>query len=135
MKEISLQDRLAKVSGDERPANCIGTALFLAGEVDIDEHIEPSHSRPYFEKLTELHSPEVESIITWEESTRKGISVGHAGLIVGVNPILITHRPGCYEMNCNANIVRGADFIEVDKMYKDWNSVNKYYRPSSRVII
>jgi len=135
MGEINLQDRLAKVSGDELPTNCIGTALFLAGEVDIDEHIEPLHAKTYLEKLTELQAPEVGSIITWEEETRKGLSVEHAGLVVNVDPILITHRPGSYFFDCNARVVEAIEFRMVDMAYESPIAVNRYYRPSSRIVV
>jgi hypothetical protein len=87
-----------------RETNCLGTALYIAHEKDYDEYVDPitAHNR-YLARLRKIDEPVEGCIIAlqgnwyWHPLGRvltDETYTRHAGIIVGLSPLLVAHRKG-----------------------------------------
>jgi hypothetical protein len=71
------------------PSNCIGTALYLIGEIEEDNPIDPWLAYPSFLcRLQELKYPCKECIVAWHEFE----SVAHCAVVTDLKPLLVAQR-------------------------------------------
>lgn len=105
-------------------SNCVGTALYLVGEIDNDLHIE--HPNQYIKNLKKTDKQLLGCLIDWED-TISGIY--HIAVIVKENPLTLSTRNGK-----NEKFIKNQLFLEVDSIYKEtlWRlkEKNNFYIPS-----
>lgn len=77
-------------------SNCIGTALFIVGETKTDKYVDTAKvNKPFLLELRRIESPIPGALIVWPRSSKKyRVMVAHMGVIVSIEPILVTHRAG-----------------------------------------
>lgn len=81
---------IRKKSIKQNTSNCIGTALYLVGEKEIDEYIWDEQYE-ILNGISEKKEPEIGFLVGW--CSIEG-EIYHLGVITKVNPLLITHRDG-----------------------------------------
>jgi hypothetical protein len=83
--------------------NCIGAALFIAGEIDSDRFVDINTAYASFLKhLQRIENPVIGCMVAWTCDFDSFISVEHMGVVTATAPrILVTHRE-----------YRGGPFIE-----------------------
>jgi hypothetical protein len=81
---------------DTRRSNCIGTALYLSSENSSDKYVDTSYAYQInFQNLKLLDQPVVGCLVAWRNlQNSDGMDVYHAGIVVSIDPLLITHRCG-----------------------------------------
>lgn len=131
---LDLSDRLFDAIENQTPTNCIGTALFLTGIVDKDKYLDSDGvKREILPNLKRLEQPEEGAIVTWENDT----SVIHMGVVVSINPLLLTHRLGCYR-GANAMLIERDNFEKVSERiwtFFFYGEIKiRYYKPSIEII-
>jgi hypothetical protein len=102
--------RKINLTKDLRISNCIGTALFLVGERDYDEHYEPG-PEVYYEHLgdlKELWRPLKGCLIAWQLRGNHS-EVHHMGIVTSTDPLLVTHRPGVDML-----VIENEPFLDIE---------------------
>jgi hypothetical protein len=71
-------------------ANCIGTALYIIGELGEDKYITPYSGvkELYLKNLEPIQTPSEYCLIVWACTD----CIEHMGVVTGINPILVTNR-------------------------------------------
>ncbi|MGY4884590.1 MAG: hypothetical protein ACP5NZ_03355 [Nanobdellota archaeon] len=69
-------------------SNCIGTALYIAGECDSDNYLSRKDSMKIINKMQRAKDPKLGYLVLWES---KG-TIFHAGVVYMDNPFYIIHR-------------------------------------------
>ena len=102
---IEFQNRIAECIGTFR-SNCVGTALYITGEIKADEYIN-AYRIAYMlfrqenkeKSLQRVDEPVPGCIIIWRLDLTSGMpyAVQHAGVITSIKPMLMAHRCGPLE--------------------------------------
>ena len=136
-----INGRMALCNGTFR-SNCIGTALYLAGEIGNDFFVDTDTVKGrYLSRLRLIETPVVGCMVAWEESYRKFIPevalsrldldpklfeertiVVHMAVVSSLEPFLLAHRD-----KCRGKFVVGQPFAEVDSGHK--RSKSFFYLP------
>ncbi len=85
-----LDQRRKKAVKTKGKRNCIGTALYLVGEVDKDGFVYDGPKHGFFDYLPEADSPRRGYLVAWETLGE----VYHAAVVVRQNPLLLASRNG-----------------------------------------
>ena len=94
--ELSRQElntRIELCKGTLR-SNCIGTALYLVGERHLDEYVYGDVYRSYLSYMERSSSAVENCLFAWQRQLKDGIYVVHMGVVVSIDPLLMTHRVG-----------------------------------------
>jgi len=106
-------------------SNCIGTSLYLVGEIKEDKHLYGNHNK-ILEKLKESNTPKLGYLVGWENNFK---NIYHLAVVVNENPLTLTTRNGI-----NKPVLKNQLFKETDSIYKDSleysNKKNKFFIPS-----
>lgn len=74
-------------------SNALGTALYIAGEIDQDKHVRRYTSRETFEKMKEMKEPERGYIVGWfANHLAEGELPFHTGVITNTKPLEVAER-------------------------------------------
>lgn len=76
-------------------SNCLGTALFIVGEVDRDEFIHSCMMPHFLGKMKEIDAPFAGCLVSFEKGADDFREVTHLGVAVSANPPLLANRRGC----------------------------------------
>ncbi len=138
----AINERIEQCNGTLR-SNCIGTALFVTGEIRTDVYVDTSIAKViYLDKLRTVDMPIVGCIVTWEYNSSqfsdnmtsrldaefkrlliKGIHVAHMGIVYSLNPLLVSHRKGY-----KREFIESQLFMDID--LKDYYDARiTYYIP------
>jgi hypothetical protein len=67
-----------RISKDTLGSNCLGTALFISGEVKSDDHINVETAYPlYFKRMLRVNTPVPGCLVAWVVDLENRISVEH----------------------------------------------------------
>jgi hypothetical protein len=102
--------------------NCVGTALFVAGESKKDVYATPYFYDMAASGLPLLSEPCFGAIAVWDERLEKKVTVLHMGIVTQVNPTLVTHRHNW-----------GKEVIEnqpIEELCKEYSGEPRFYLPS-----
>ncbi|MCL5419979.1 MAG: hypothetical protein M1354_03850 [Candidatus Marsarchaeota archaeon] len=68
----ALDDMAARIEEcrGSRRSNCIGTALYIVGEIEEDRHIEPHLAQEYLMGMETVERPELGCLVAWQEEVR-----------------------------------------------------------------
>ena len=99
-----IRARLPNISRWVREANCIGTALYISGEADREEYVDPTDAhRKRLSLLRKLERPVEGCIVAWQGNWHsdplgrvltEDTYTNHTGIVVSLSPLLVTHRKG-----------------------------------------
>jgi len=129
---ISLKERIDLAKKTTKPTNCIGTALFLVGELDKDSLVNPGRIKK-LNGLKRLVKPEKGCLIAWE--LRKRVAM-HLGVIVRVRPIRVTHREGSFYHDNKHKNYPVTEKDSKTNLDRDYNMLTVgYYRPRNKVVV
>lgn len=104
-------------------SNCIGAALYLTGALDHDEPIKGPWVHEYA-KLKSIEVPVECCIISWEAEFSDQTIVNHMGIVVSIEPLLITHVP------CAGSQLReDVPFPELHRLFLMPGYECKFYLP------
>ena len=107
-KEVNT--RIGERRGTER-SNCIGTALYLAGEIRKDKFVSTRDvPRRYFEHMQPIAGPVEHALIAWK--SRKNGHIFHAGVVTSIDPLLVTNR-----WNTDGPLFEDQIFAELQDAY------------------
>jgi len=89
---VKFQDMIYErlVSLKERVSNCIGTALYLVGELEEDRYIWMGRGTRLF-KMMPYSKPIVGAIVSWNHYTKGPY---HMAVVTSLNPLKVTQRDG-----------------------------------------
>lgn len=73
-------------------SNCRGTALYLAGLVEMEFEHTSERAESFINNLEILEEPEEPCLVIFKRY--RDCFISHMGIITGVNPLLVTHRDG-----------------------------------------
>ena len=96
-----IKDRVAKASKGK--SNCVGTALYLSGELDSDKYLSREDSKKIISKM----KPELGYLVLWESS---GIPI-HAGVILMDNPLQILYRNKTTNLLMQDSLDKFSDYL------------------------
>jgi len=106
----------------EKVSNCIGTALYLVGEIKKDKFIWEGREE-IFNKLIKSKKPKLGYLVAWDNNS---FDLAHAAVITGLNPLTIASREGekgefltQYQIEGDKLCVKNHKFTEI-----------KYFIPS-----
>ncbi|MBS3107677.1 hypothetical protein J4468_02065 [Candidatus Woesearchaeota archaeon] len=95
-----IESRYSELKPERRKANCIGTALFLAGLIKEDHNIGNYKAREYLKNLKQfpfsIKSVKVGYLLTYEFYQDLKYNVAHMAIVVNVKPLRLTDRV-CYK--------------------------------------
>ena len=106
----------------EGVSNCIGTALYLTGEIEEDFYLKHAYNN-------KIHSLEVSEIpklgyfLSWEDPDEK---MEHVGVITNLNPLSIAHRE-----KYKGNFIQNQEVSELSKF--DVSYLRKVFRVPSKL--
>ena len=83
-------DRL-HLARETNDSNCIGTAFFLAGINPVDGYISTKSAGSYLERMVQLPTAQPGAIVAFRSTSNPGW-ISHLAVIVGTNPLQVTHR-------------------------------------------
>ena len=106
-------------------SNCIGTALYLTGEISEDIFLDDGDYEHILERMIELDFPLVGCVVGWRDTQNKDFY--HMGVVTNLNPFLIINRRGM-----NGKIEK-EHFKTVDKDYSIYVKKRnvKYFVPKT----
>lgn len=90
--EMHQEERIAQAK-KRVDSNCIGTALYIAGETPFQRGIQPFHAMHFIKDLVPIKEPVKGAIVSWEIKGKEN-EVVHMGVVTDPQRRLITHRPG-----------------------------------------
>ncbi len=94
-------------------SNCMGTAMFLIGEQKEDRYLDICcRQREMLDRMIQLPKPTRASIAVWYKNAPE-FMIEHMGVIVSVDPILVTHRTGCDD-----EFIENEPFLDIDPRYR-----------------
>jgi hypothetical protein len=100
-------------------SNCIGTALFITGEIKEERVIYPETAyRDHLRTLARNRKPKVGCLVAWH----RGYTAEHMAVIINTEPLLVAHRLGAF-----GQFLTNVPFEEVD----DTNFIKVYYLPTA----
>lgn len=112
-----MQDRRKEASLDSSDTNCIGTALYLTGEIKIDEYLDPCKKNTIkLKKLKEIKKPILGCLVALINEFNKNY---HLAVVVKEKPLMLSTRNG-YE----SFFTRKESFTDTDRLYSK-SSYNK----------
>lgn len=91
-------------------SNCIGTALFLTGEIRSDRYVDTDDVNS-LKKLRRVDGPVLGGLIAWQHYKKRITITYHLGVVTSLDPLLITHRnggAGAFEINEPFGAVNGG---------------------------
>lgn len=119
--KTSLEERISIAKRKHEGKNCVGTALYLIGEEDEEGYIAPRDV--IVSALSKIEKPHIGALAVW--SYKPWIifrdEVMHMGVITGINPTRVTHRPR-YEQALIEN-------QSCEEISEDYSSPAKFYIP------
>ena len=118
LKHYTEMDRRIALCRGTKRSNCIGTALYVAGEQEEDVLVRVSILEE-LKKLEEISLPVEKSIVVWTNSE----VAGHMGIVASVEPLLITGRDGK-----NGVFIENKPLSEVTAKYSSY-FIKKFYLP------
>ena len=119
--------RLETARLSDKGKDCISTALFLVGDRDTEMINGKGHEIiSTLKKLKPIQEPQIEVIVAWESTSSIYSGVSHVGVVISVNPLLITHRDGPHGPLCE-----NQPFEKVDAKYARPDLSVNYYLPNS----
>lgn len=127
-----LEDNIIIAENTERKqVNCIGTALFITGELSADEGVSTRRAYKFhLKKLEESKNPDIGYLASWEHQKKFfHKKIIHLAVITSLNPILMTHRKGF-----NGPLIIGEPFSDVKKHYERAEAEIKFYIPRNNPI-
>lgn len=93
LDKTSLEERIGIAKRKHEGKNCVGTALYLVGEEDLDNYIHPRDV--IMSALSKIEEPHIGALAVWTYKPwiifRE--EVMHMGVVTGINPTQVTHRP------------------------------------------
>ena len=91
MTNKNLLERIEKAKLNAKGSNCLGTALYLIGVRNIDEHVTYSEFPSYIAQLTKVTTiPEVGDLMAFGDKN----GYFHAGIMLDPTKRVICHRRG-----------------------------------------
>ena len=131
---ININDKLFRAIDGEELTNCIGTALFLVGEIDEERVVwDTEEIIRYLSRLKVLEKPEKGCIVSWEDKFSRCINPAHVGIVTNIDPLLVTSRAGIYREGVgNRPIIQDypVEFIDEDI---GPGLIRKYYKPREEI--
>ena len=118
-----IKDRIFKT--DKKDANSIGTALYLAGEIDSDRYVSEEESKKILSRMPRTKEPGLGYLALWE----KGGELLHAGVISLENPFHITHRINKKDPFCILYGPSERDFLA----YSDLDTISYHMLKHTRI--
>lgn len=116
--EVYIRDRINRTWRTQSETNCIGTALFITGEIPYEIIVWNDRKR-FFSLLKKAKKSHYGAIMMWHYPEEK---FSHAGVITGLEPLLITYRHGR-----RGRILIDQPIERVDKEYpKEEARINLY---------
>ncbi len=105
-------------------SNCIGTALYLVGEIPNDVCLDEGEYERILDEMTNIDFPLQGSLIGWLDKKDKDLY--YMGVVTSEVPFLITNRRGI-----NGKVVFNEPFKKVDKDYSIYSKKReiKYFVP------
>ncbi len=74
-------------------SNCIGTALYITGEMGKDEFVPPDCTHlMWLSDLGRISRPVLGCLAAWERKDDDNIYVAHMGVMTSLHPLQITER-------------------------------------------
>ena len=124
MEEFERRLRIARWRDQELyPSNCIGTALYLVGEIeeDIDIGVHTAYNN-YFRHLNVSLNPQIGSLIAWQHQEPRKIV--HCAVITRLEPLEVAHREGC-----KGTVETNQPIESVKRTYRHFKGSLVYYLP------
>ena len=118
-------DRLHRAR-ETKASNCIGTVLFLAGVKFVDEYISSKDADSYLERMSKLSTVQLGALVAFRSTSNPGW-ISHLTVIVGTNPLRVTHRPGR-----NVPLEENRPLESVSQWYAEDHS-GEFYNPTTYV--
>ncbi|MCX6750883.1 MAG: hypothetical protein NTZ83_05475 [Candidatus Pacearchaeota archaeon] len=100
-----IRNRTSKVSKNN--SNCIGTALYLAGETDSDKYLSRASSKRVINNMERAIKPEIGYLVLWESD---GIPI-HSGVILMDNPFRIVYRDKKRKLLIQDSLDKFSDYL------------------------
>ena len=120
-----IEERIGLCNRTKR-SNCIGTALYIAGEIDYDEVVHPTDTyKSHLKKLELAQAFFLGCLVAWQKDLLlpdygRVIFVAHMGIVTSLNPFLITNR-----VKANGRFVVDEPAERIFTEYVRWD-VNLY---------
>ena len=131
LSELTERITLAKQTSGDR--NCVSTALYIIGEREKDEYIPTKNIKidisEDIDTLREIEDPRIGSLAVWSYRIAGVFNrrVMHMGVVTGLNPTVITHRP---DRNEATSLVENQLCWQISEEY---GREVKFYVPKNRL--
>jgi hypothetical protein len=117
---MDLKEKIEQVKLNRENVNCLGTAAYLVGIIEEDRFLSGGYfGLDYLRNLKKVDNPQYGDLIVFR-SCFDGVSkIAHAGVLVNVNPLKMTHRSGI-----NEGIVENENLE--DSLYNNFSTLEFY---------
>lgn len=123
-KFVNGKKRTLMIYGDSIGKDCVGTSLYLTGEVSDETFPCGKEADKIINQLKESNFPNLGNLVAWQKENGETY---HLATIVKENPLILAHRFGF-----NKGFFSKESFEDINNFYsiKEENSRVKYLVPS-----